>query len=258
MKVTPFVSEFSDRSIVPVSEAGPAATYVPPAGWRRSEKQTTSKFAFEMSNTTNWYRNDGHGNGYFAPGWDNERIARRTGIFRWIGVAVAVIIVIIGAIAYTAQYAEQRTYDRLRAEGIPTIGTIGQVTVEHSSRRARQGSRQYTTTTNATISYHHQNLLLEENVQHTQTRTRDFLSSTQVASSDQYPGPFWQEGQSVAIYYNPARPTQFVLQHTYKEADTGQMPRGALLVLVFTGVFLIVPVLLIFVGMRNVRRAREL
>lgn len=252
------MSEISDSSLAATSDAEPSPAFVPPTGWRRSEQQTTSKFAFEMSNTTNWYRNDGHGNGYFAPGWDNERIARRTGIFRWIGVSVAVVIVVIGAIAYTAQYDQQRTYDRLRAEGIPNVGTIGQVTVEHSSRRARQGSRQYTTTTNATISYYHQNVLIEEDVQQKQSRTRDFLSSTEVASSNQYPKPFWQEGQSVALYYNPDRPAEFVLQHTYKETDAGQMPRGAILVLIFTGVFLIVPVLLILGGMRNVRRAREL
>ncbi len=244
------------HTAVPDSET--TAAFTVPPGWRRSEQQTTSKFAFEMSNTTNWYRNDGHGNGYFAPGWDRERIARRTGIFRWIGAGIAVVILVIGAVAYTGQYSEQRTYDRLKSEGVPGVGVIGQVTVEHSTRRARQGSRNYTTTTSATVAYQHRDSTLKGQIQQKQSRTRDFLSTSQVDSSNQYPKPFWQEGEMVDLYYDPDRPQEFVLQHIYKEADSDQMPRGALLVLIFTGVFLIVPVLFMIVGIRNVRRAKEL
>ena len=232
--------------------------FEPSAGWRRSEQQTSSKFAFEMSNTTNWYRNDGYGNGYFALGWDKDRIARRTGVFRWIGLGLAVVIVFVGAVAFMGQFEEQRNYDRLRSEGVSAIGIIGPVAVEHSSRRAREGSRQYTTTTSAFITYEHSSEKIEGRVEHTQTRTRDFLSTSKVASSDQYPKPFWREGDAVELYFDPAHPEDFVLQHAYKELDAGRMPRGALLVLIFTGVFLIVPMLFIVVGVKNVRRAREL
>lgn len=232
--------------------------FEPPAGWRRSEQQTSSKFAFEISNTTNWYRNDGYGNGYFAPGWDKNRIARRTGVFRWIGLGLVVIITLVGVVAFMGQFEEQRNYDRLRSEGVPSIGIIGPVAVEHSSRRAREGSRQYTTTTSASITYMHNNGTVEGRVEHSQVRTRDFLSTSKVASSDQYPEPFWREGDIVELYHDRDHPEDFVLQHVYKEIDAGRMPRGALLVLIFTGVFLVVPVLFIVVGARNVRRAREL
>ena len=246
----------ADPAIANESEV--VTAFTPPQGWRRSEQQTMSKFAFEMSNTTNWYRNDGQGNGYFAPGWDKERIARRTGIFRWIGLALAAIIIGIGATAYTAQFSEQRHYDRLKSAGVQSVGVIGPIAVEHSSRRAREGSRQYTTTTSAPLTFKHHGAAIEGWVEHKQTRTRDFFSTSQVASSTQYPEPFWHEGDTVGLYYDPERPEDFVLHHDYKEADAGAMPRGALLVLIFAGVFLIIPILFIVVGVRNVRRSKEL
>lgn len=246
----------TSQTVAPEDEEG--AIFEPPAGWRRSDQRTSSKFAFEISNTTNWYRNDGYGNGYFAPGWDKDRIARRTGVFRWIGLGLVAVIVLVGAVAFMGQFEEQRNYDRLSSEGVPNVGVIGPVTAEYSSRRAREGSRQYTTTTSASITYEHRSEKVKGRIEHSQTRTRDFLSTSKVASSDQYPEPFWREGETVELYYDPAHSEDFVLKHEYKEIDAERMPRGAWLVLIFTGVFLVVPVLFIIVGLKNVRRAREL
>ena len=51
--------------------------FVPPEGWTRSENRSTSRFAFEMSNTTRYYTNEGSGTGYFASGWTAGRPARK-------------------------------------------------------------------------------------------------------------------------------------------------------------------------------------
>lgn len=230
--------------------AGP--TFVPPPGWLKSTNTTTSRFAFEISNTTNWYRNDGQGNGYFAPGWDNERIARRAGVFRWIALALAAVILGLGAVQFTLQYGEQTRYTQIKGGGVETIALVGPVTVEHSSSRSRQSSRKYITRTTARISYVVDGRTLHGDI----TASRSMFRP--LGSEVRYPEPAWSTGQHVILYADPVRPEHFVVFQEYKEEDADSIPRGAVFVMIFTGFVLLLPVVLFIAGTRNVREARKL
>jgi hypothetical protein len=205
-----------------------------------------------MSNTTKWYVNDGQGNGYFAPGWDNQRIARRTGILRWIALGLATLILGVGGVHLTLEYGEQIHYNRLKSGGIETTGIVGPVTVEHSTRVPRQSGRKYITQTTATVDY-----LVHGQVMHGEISASSSASSS-FGSTARYPDPAWTQGQRLTVYVDPANPERFVLFHEYKEADAQGMPRGAMLVLIFTAGSLLVPLALFWGGVRNVREARKL
>ncbi|MFB9072246.1 DUF3592 domain-containing protein [Citricoccus parietis] len=240
-------------------ESAPAPTgdtpapFTPPEGWTKSPRHSTSRFAFEMSNTTGWYRNDGQGNGYFAPGWDSERIARRTGVFRWIAAALAAVILIGGAVLAAAQYGGQLEYSQLRAGGIETTGVVvDPVTVEHSTRRPRDSGRKYTTRTTAPLEYTVNGKVMQGEVTESSTETSSIWSTAE------YPDPAWTPGEELQIYADPEKPERFVLVHEYKEADADSLPRGVTIVLIITGVLLILPLVLFIAGARNVREARKL
>lgn len=204
-----------------------------------------------MSNTTGWYRNDGQGNGYFAPGWDSERIARRTGVLRWIAVALAVIMIAGGTILASVQYGEQIEYNHLKSTGVQTTGVVGPVTVEHTSEQTRRSSRSYTTRSTSVVEYAVGGQEMREEI--------TASSSTRIRRSpDQYPEPAWTQGQELALYTDPEKPERFVLVHEYKEADADSLPRGVIIIVIITGVLLLLPLALFLAGMRNVREARKL
>jgi len=205
-----------------------------------------------MSRTTTWYVNDGHGTGYFAPGWDNQRIARRTGVFRWIGLALAAVILGIGGLHFTLQYNEQIRYNDLKSSGVRTTGVVGPITVEHSTRRPRGQEWKYSTQTTAPLEYVVRNQVLHGEITH----SREI--SSYVLPQGQYPDPAWTQGQVLAVYADPADPERFVLVDEIKETDAQGLPRGAVLVLIFTAVPLLVALALFLAGMRNVREARKL
>ena len=205
-----------------------------------------------MSNTTNWYVNDGHGNGYFAPGWDNRRIARRTGVFRWIGLALAVVILGMGGVHFTLQYGEQIRYNHLKSVGVHTTGVVGPVTVEHSTRKPRQAAWRYTTQTTAALEYVVRDQVMHGEIANSRSDSGSF------GARGQYPDPAWTQGQVLRVYADPANPERFVLFDEVKETDAQGLPRGAVLVLIFTAVTLLVPLALFLAGVRNVREARKL
>ncbi|REE04226.1 DUF3592 domain-containing protein [Citricoccus muralis] len=235
----------------PAPTGDTSAPFVPPEGWTRSPNVSTSRFAFEMSNTTRWYTNDGQGNGYFAPDWDSERIARRTGAFRWIAVALAMIMIAGGAILASAQYGEQIEYNQLKSTGVQTTGVVGPVTVEHTSEQVRRSGRSYTTRSTSTLDYTVGGQEMREEI--------TASSSTKIRRSpDRYPEPAWTQGQELRIYADPEEPERFVLVHEYKEADADSLPRGVIIIMIITGVLLILPLVLFHAGARNVREARKL
>ncbi len=203
-----------------------------------------------MSNTTRWYTNDGQGNGYFAPGWDSERIARRTGVFRWIAVALAAVILVGGAIL-AMQYGDQLEYTQLKSSGVETTGVVGPVTVEHTSEQRRRSSQSYTTQSTSFLDY-------VINGQEMREEITDSTSTSLRRSPDRYPEPAWTEGQEITIYADPEKPERFVLVHEYKEADADSLPRGVTIALIITGVLLLLPLVLFIAGARNVREARKL
>lgn len=235
-----------------------SAEFTPPPGWRKSEKKSTSNFAFEMSRTTSWYANDGQGNGYFAPGWDSERIARRTGVFVWIGLVMAVLIIIGGSVLFFSQYSEQRAYDRLKTEGIQTTGTVTDIQVEHSTYRGREGRRSYTTITSATVHYAVDGQEYSSPIEDRRSGFRKFTETSYVRSPENYPDPSWAEGQSVSILADRENPRDVVLHKPYLERDTGKMPVGGWIAIIATGALLIIPALFIRAGIVNMRKAREL
>ncbi|WP_169990933.1 DUF3592 domain-containing protein [Crystallibacter degradans] len=205
--------------------------------------------AFELSKTTSWYRNDGRGNGYFAPGWDSERIARRTGVFRWIGLALAVAILAIGAFNFNLQYSEQGDYTQLKTNGVLLPATVGPVAVGHSTDRYSIGGQSgwdYITETSAAIEYRIDGQTLQGEINDHRQRKKD------------YPEPAWTQGETVQVYVDPNEHERFVLFDEYMEEDAHSFPRGALFVLIFTGIVLILPAVLFIAGMRNVRTARKL
>lgn len=204
-----------------------------------------------MSNTTRWYTNDGQGNGYFAPGWDSERIARRTGVFRWIAVALAAVILVGGAILAAMQYGDQLEYTQLKSSGVETTGVVGPVTVEHTSEQRRRSSRSYTTQSTSFLDY-------VINGQEMREEITDSTSTSLRRSPDRYPEPAWTQGQELMIYADPEKPERFVLVHEYKEADADSLPRGVTIALIITGVLLLLPLVLFIAGARNVREARKL
>ena len=205
-----------------------------------------------MSRTTKWYVNDGHGTGYFAPGWDNRRIARRTGVFCWIGLALAAVILGIGGVHFTLQYGEQIRYNDLKSSGVHTTGVVGPVSVEHSTRRPRRAEVKYSTQTTATLEYVVRDQVLHGEITHSREVSSSFLPQ------GHYPDPAWTQGQVLTVYADPADPERFVLVEEYMETGAQGLPRGAMLVLIFTAVPLLVPLALFLAGVRNVREARRL
>lgn len=226
------------------ADDGPPA---PPEGWTPSPNRSTSRFAFEISRTTKWYFNDGKGNGYFAPGWDGERIARRAGLLAWIGALVAAIILGVGAFPLNEELLEQRNYTQLKSEGVLVPATVGTVTVEHSARSSRNSGWKHITETTAGIEYTAGGRTIRAQIYN---RSHN--------SNGEYPAPAWRRGEVVKVYADPGNPERFVLFHEYRDADAGSTPRGAFLIFAFTGLALIVPVLLMVVGVRNARAARRL
>lgn len=237
--------------------SGPAATgmFVPPEGWTKSPNVCTSRFASEMHNTTNWYRNDGLGNGYFAPGWDNARIARRTGVLRWIGLALAVLFLGLGAVMINSQYAEQSNYEQIKSasNGVETTAVVGTVRVEHSITDSRDSPPKYHTRTTASIRYSINGHTAHGDIESSRGRSRAWGEEPV-----RYPEPAWSQGEKVMVYADPEKPERFVLFHEYKEADAGSIPRAAVLTLCFTAGLMILPVLFFIAGARNMRKAWEL
>ena len=226
------------------ADDGPPA---PPEGWTPSPNRSTSRFAFEISRTTKWYFNDGKGNGYFAPGWDGERIARRAGLLVWISAAVAAIILGVGAFQLLEEMSEQRNYTQLKSEGVLVPATVGTVTVEHSTHRTRNSSgRDYITETTAGIKY---------TVAGRTIRAQIYDYS---GKKSEYPAPAWRRGEVVKVYADPGNPERFILFHEYRDEDAGSTPRTVFLILAITGGVLIVPAVVMVVGVRNVRAARRL
>ena len=226
------------------ADGGPPA---PPEGWTPSPNRSTSRFAFEISRTTKWYFNDGKGNGYFAPGWDGERIARRAGLLVWISAAVAAIILGVGAFQILGEFSEQRNYTRLKSEGVLVPATVGTVTVEHSARSSRNSGWKYITETTAAIEYTAGGRTIRAQIYN---RSHN--------SNREYPAPAWRRGEVVKVYADPGNPERFILFHEYRDEDAGSTPRTAFLILAITGGVLIVPAVVMVVGVRNVRAARRL
>jgi hypothetical protein len=206
--------------------------------------------AFEISRTTKWYVNDGKGTGYFAPGWDSERIARRMQIFIWIGVALAGIVLGLGGYHIHQQYAEQINYTQLKNDGALVPATVQSVAVKHSTDRysptGAQNGWDYITETSATIEYVVDGRTLQGEINDHDHQKKDF------------PAPAWSPGETVQMYADPDSPERFVLLHEYMEEDAGSMPRAAILILAFTGGVLIIPAVFIIFGTRKVREARKL
>ncbi|MGP4033346.1 DUF3592 domain-containing protein [Pseudarthrobacter sp. 1C304] len=236
-----------DVSRPPRGSAADDGLPAPPEGWTPSPNRSTSRFAFEISRTTQWYFNDGKGNGYFAPGWDGERIARRAGLLVWIGAAAAAIILGVGAFHLLEEFSEQRNYTQLKSEGVLVPATVGTVTVEHSTHRTRNSTgRDYITDTTAGIKYTVAGRTIQAQIDHSRS------------TKNEYPAPAWRRGEVVKVYADPGNPERFILFHEYRDEDAGSTPRTAFLILALTGGLLIVPVVLMVVGARNVRAARRL
>lgn len=226
--------------------------FVPPEGWTRSVNRSTSRFAFEISRTTNWYRNDGQGTGYFAPGWNAERIAKRMGIWRWAGIGLALVMLLFPAIHLPIQYSEQFHYNHLKSVGVETTARVDSVEVEKFTERTRKTPTKFVTKTTAVVSY-------KVNGQPAEAQISDrSLDQNNFTSVGVYPPPAWKKGDRVTGYADPANPGDFVKVDSVKEADSDSMPRGAILTLCFTALFLVLPAVLIVAGTKNIRRAREL
>lgn len=225
--------------------------FVPPEGWTRSANRSTSRFAFEMSNTTRYYTNDGRGTGYFAPGWNAERLARKTGVFRHIALVLAALIVAGSALWIQHAYDTQDDYAWLEANGTATTAVVGDVAVEHETDRYHYRNSSsgwdYITTTTAQISYPAQGSEAEGTIQETRTQKKSF------------PEPEWSTGDKVRLYVDPQDAAHFVLFDETRERD---LPRGTPLevkiALVVTAVLLVLPLFLYLAGRRNVREARKL
>lgn len=230
----------------------PPTPFVPPDGWTRSPNKSTSRFAFEISRTTRWYVNDGNGTGYFAPGWNGERIAQRAGILRWVGIGLALLILVFPAVHLPTQYSEQFRYNRLKSVGVETTAVVKSVTAENFTVSRRKSSTTYVTETTALVAYTVNGQLGEAQIN---DRAQD---QSNLSFQGEYPAPAWKKGESVKGYADPEDPGQFVAFDSIKEADSDSMPRGAILTLCFTALFLALPAVLIIAGSRNVRRAREL
>lgn len=237
---------------VPAGQVDGPVHFAPPEGWTRSANRSTSRFAFEISRTTNWYRNDGQGTGYFAPGWNAERIAKRAGILRWVGIGLALAILLFPAIHLPIQYSEQFHYNHLKSVGVETTATVESVDVEKFMDRTRGTSAKYVTETLALVGYTVNGQQAEARIN---ARSHD---RSNVTSRGEYPPPAWQKGDRVAGYADPDNPGDFVRIDAAKEEDAGSMPRGAVVILCFTALFLLLPAVLIIFGSKNVRRAREL
>ncbi|MFC8302902.1 DUF3592 domain-containing protein [Specibacter sp. NPDC057265] len=233
-------------------EQSAATPFLPPEGWTRSPRKSTSRFAFEMSRTTNWYRNDGQGTGYFAPGWNSERIAKRAGILRWVGLGLAVLVLVFPAVFLPAQYAEQFRYNHLKSQGVVTSAVVQSVEVEKFVEHRRKTAAKYVTETTAVVAYPVNGQMAEA-----QIKDRDQEQSN-LTSSAQHPPPAWKSGDTVQGYADPKNPGDFAVIDRIKEADSDSLPRGAILTLCFTALFLALPVVLIIAGSRNVKRARQL
>ncbi|XAS63029.1 hypothetical protein ACOM2C_06180 [Pseudarthrobacter sp. So.54] len=199
-----------------------------------------------------WERTpDGKGAGYFAPGWDGERIARRAGIIGWIGAALAVIVLGVGAFHVSQEFSEQRNYTQMKTEGIPVPATVRTVTVERSkelsgSAPGNSSGWDYITETTAAIEYT------------VKGRTIQAQINNRRHEMNKYPAAAWRRGEVVSLYTDACNPEQFILFHEYREEDAGSTPRTAFLILAFTGGILIVPAVLIIAGIRNVHAARRL
>ena len=237
------------------SEPVAPVTFVPPEGWKKSPNTCTSRFAFEMHNTTNWYRNDGRGNGYFAPGWDNARIARRSGVLRWIGLAPAALVLGFGAVMINTQYAEQSNYAQVKSasNGVETTAVVRTVTVEHSITDSRDSPAKYHTRTTAVIRYS-----VSGQTVHGEIESSRHRSPAWGEDPVRYPEPAWSQGEKVMVYADPEKPERFVLLHEYSEADAGSIPRAAVITHCFTAGLMIISVVIFTVGARNMRKAREL
>lgn len=201
-------------SQLPIEDAS-RQVFVPPQGWTRSPCVSRSRFAFEMSNTTKWYVNDGQGNGYFAPGWDNQRIARRTGILRWIALGLATLILGVGCVHLTLEYGEQIHYNRLKSGGIETTGVVGRVSVEHSTHVSRDSGRRYITQTTATLDYPVHGQVLHGEISTFSSAWNSF------GSTARYPDPAWAPGELLTVYVDPVNPGRFVLFNEFMEAGAG-------------------------------------
>jgi hypothetical protein len=230
---------------------GENAPFLPPEGWTRSANRSTSRFAFEMSNTTRYYTNDGRGTGYFAPGWNAERLARKTGIFRHIALVLAALIVAGSAFWIQHAYDTQDDYAWLEAKGVATTAVVGDVTVEHETDRYHYRNSSsgwdYITTTTAQISYAAQGGGAEGTIEETRTQKKSF------------PDPEWSSGESVRLYVDPQDAAHFVLFDETRERDLSEgTPLEVKIALVVTAVLLILPLFLYLAGRRNVREARKL
>ena len=225
--------------------------FVPPEGWTRSENRSTSRFAFEMSNTTRYYTNDGSGIGYFAPGWSAERLARKTGIFRQIALVLALLIVAGGGFWIHHAYETRDEYAWLEANGIETRATVNEVTVKHETDRYHYRNSSdgwdYVTRTSAQISYEADDGVAKGTI--TESRTQ----------KNSFPEPEWTTGESLQLYVDPQNGSRFVLFDESRERDLFRdVPLEVKIALVVTGVLLLLPLFLYIMGRRNVREARKL
>lgn len=218
-----------------------------PEGWTRSPNRNTSRYALEVAYGRHaWrgvYLNDGHGNGYFAPGWDGRRLARNMRWVQRIVTAIAVASVLFFTGWAVLDYRSNVEYYRLADVGVTAEAAVGAVEVEHRYSSSKRSHR-YLTRTTAEIRY-----LLDGQVY-------SGVITERTTDSRDYPEPEWVTGESVLLYTDPGDPETFVVYDAYLE-DRGNPVTGGLIFLIVMGVVISSLFVLIALVARSSRRKAE-